>query len=146
MKTLKREEMYTNRYNDLEQLRTNIEEFIEEYYNRQRLHSAFGYRSPEEFERQSEQVHRAESLGANVQFIVNDGNGENEERISTELSREGDSNAIPFPRPLLLLPDAAKAESKSACVPNFFSHNRGTSQRIGNKRGTKWEQNTEEHP
>ena len=31
MKTLKREEIYANRYNNLEQLRTNIEEFIEEY-------------------------------------------------------------------------------------------------------------------
>jgi len=29
MKTLKREEIYANRYNNLEQLRTNIEEFIE---------------------------------------------------------------------------------------------------------------------
>jgi putative transposase len=45
-------EIYANRYNNLEQLRTNIEEFIEEYYNRQRLHSALGYRSPEEFEQQ----------------------------------------------------------------------------------------------
>jgi transposase InsO family protein len=43
MKTLKREEIYANRYDNLEQLRTNIEEFIEEYYNRQRLHSALGY-------------------------------------------------------------------------------------------------------
>jgi putative transposase len=46
IKTLKREEIYTNKYEDLEHLRTNIEEFIEEYYNRQRLHSALGYRSP----------------------------------------------------------------------------------------------------
>jgi putative transposase len=37
-----------------EQLRTNVEEFIEQYYNRQRLHSALGYRSPEEFEQQTE--------------------------------------------------------------------------------------------
>ena len=43
MKTLKREEIYANRYDNLEQLRTNIEEFIEQYYNRQRLHSALGY-------------------------------------------------------------------------------------------------------
>jgi transposase InsO family protein len=50
MKTLKREEIYANKYDDLENLRANIEEFIEEYYNRQRLHSALGYRSPEEFE------------------------------------------------------------------------------------------------
>jgi putative transposase len=40
MKTLKREDIYTNRYDNLDQLRTNIEEFIEEYYNRQRLDSA----------------------------------------------------------------------------------------------------------
>jgi hypothetical protein len=45
----KREEIYANKYDDLENLRANIEEFIEQYYNRQRLHSALGYRSPEEF-------------------------------------------------------------------------------------------------
>ena len=49
IKTLKREEIYTNQYDDLEHLRANIEEFIEQYYNRQRLHSALGYCSPEYF-------------------------------------------------------------------------------------------------
>jgi putative transposase len=44
-------EIYANKYDNLEHLRANTEEFIEEYYNRQRLHSALGYRSPEEFER-----------------------------------------------------------------------------------------------
>jgi putative transposase len=44
MKTLKREEIYANKYEDLENLRANIEEFIEQYYNRHRLHSALGYR------------------------------------------------------------------------------------------------------
>jgi putative transposase len=63
MKALKREEIYTNRYGNLEQLRTSIEEFIEEYYNRQRLDSALGYRSPEEFEQQCER-RPASSLGA----------------------------------------------------------------------------------
>ncbi len=106
MKTLKREEIYANRYNNLEQLRMNIEEFIEEYYNRQRLHSALGYRSPEEFEQQSERGLAADSRGATVQFIVNDENSENQERISPELSGEGDSNAVPFPRPQPLLGDA----------------------------------------
>jgi hypothetical protein len=87
----------------------NIEEFIEQYYNRQRLHSALGYRSPEEFEQQSEQRNSADSTSATVQFIVNDGNGENVERASTGLSGEEDSNAVLFPRPLLLLGDTTKA-------------------------------------
>src|ERR1700674_4748283 len=53
MKTLKREEIYANDYRTLEHLATNIEQFIEQYYNRCRLHSALGYRPPEEFERAS---------------------------------------------------------------------------------------------
>jgi transposase InsO family protein len=53
IKTLKREEIYANRYEDLGHMRVNIEEFIEQYYNRQRLHSALGYRPPEEFEEQT---------------------------------------------------------------------------------------------
>jgi transposase InsO family protein len=69
IKTLKREEIYTNRYDNLEQLRTNIEEFIEQYYNRQRLHSALGYRSPEEFERQTAEGNRQDCLGATVEFV-----------------------------------------------------------------------------
>ena len=40
MKTLKREEIYANQYRDMEHLLANIEEFIEQYYNRRRLHSA----------------------------------------------------------------------------------------------------------
>ena len=70
IKTLKREEIYTNRYDNLEQLRTNIEEFIEQYYNRQRLHSALGYRSPEEFERQTAEGNRADGSGATVEFVA----------------------------------------------------------------------------
>lgn len=50
MKTLKREEIYANRYRDLGHLRRNMAAFIDEYYNRTRLHSALGYRPPEEFE------------------------------------------------------------------------------------------------
>ena len=50
---MKREEIYANQYDDLEHLRANIEGFIEQYYNRPRLHSALGYRSPEEFEQQA---------------------------------------------------------------------------------------------
>jgi transposase InsO family protein len=46
LKTLKREEIYANDYRNLEHLATNIETFIEEYYNQYRLHSALGYRPP----------------------------------------------------------------------------------------------------
>jgi len=38
---------------------------------------------------------------------MNDWNGENEERASTELSGEADSNAVLFPIPILLLRDAS---------------------------------------
>jgi putative transposase len=51
MKTLKREEIYASQYRDFEGLRQGVEEFIDRYYNRLRLHSALGYCSPEEFER-----------------------------------------------------------------------------------------------
>ena len=61
IKTLKREEIYANRYQDLGHMRVNIEEFIEQYYNRLRLHSALGYRSPEEFEREKEMSRVEES-------------------------------------------------------------------------------------
>lgn len=50
MKTLKQEEIYLNHYRDLEHLRMNVGDFIEQYYNRCRLHSSLGYQSPDEFE------------------------------------------------------------------------------------------------
>jgi len=51
IKTLKQEEIYTRQYRDRADLEVHIGEFIERYYNRRRLHSAFDYRSPEAFER-----------------------------------------------------------------------------------------------
>lgn len=50
MKTLKSEEVSLQSYRDLEHARASIREFLEEVYNRRRLHSALGYRPPEEFE------------------------------------------------------------------------------------------------
>ena len=50
MRSLKREEIHANVYRDLDDLRTHIQQFIEQYYNRCRLHSALGYRSPQQFE------------------------------------------------------------------------------------------------
>ena len=53
IKTLKKEEIYATEYRDLEHLRANLAAFIEQYYNRCRLHSALDYRPPTEFEQQS---------------------------------------------------------------------------------------------
>jgi transposase InsO family protein len=67
IKTLKREEISANRYRDLRHLRRNMERFIEQYYNRLRLHSALGYRPPEEFERAVASV--TPSDAARMQFF-----------------------------------------------------------------------------
>jgi len=50
MKTLKQEEVDGKNYRDLEHAREGIGVFIEEVYNRQRLHSALAYRPPAEVE------------------------------------------------------------------------------------------------
>jgi len=50
MKTLKYEEVYRTEYRDFQDALRRIRRFIESVYNRQRLHSALGYRSPVEFE------------------------------------------------------------------------------------------------
>jgi len=50
MKTLKQEEIHTRQYRDRSDLETHIGDFIERYYNRRRLHSALGYRTPDQFE------------------------------------------------------------------------------------------------
>jgi transposase InsO family protein len=50
MKTLKREEVDGGAYRDATDARNRIGSFIEQVYNRQRLHSALDYRPPEEFE------------------------------------------------------------------------------------------------
>ena len=52
MKTLKEEEVYLQQYRDQEDARTSIQRFIEEVYNRKRLHSSLGYLSPDDFEQQ----------------------------------------------------------------------------------------------
>jgi putative transposase len=94
IKTLKREEIYANKYTDLEDLRANIEDFIEQYYNRQRLHSALGYRSPEEFEGKAES--QAENRGATIEVFVNN---DNEEKISKGLLGKGTQMPPPSPDP-----------------------------------------------
>jgi hypothetical protein len=66
MKTLKYEEIYANDYRDRDHLRANIQEFMERYYNCHRLHSALGYRPPQEFE---EAVAPSPSPGATMSFF-----------------------------------------------------------------------------
>lgn len=65
MNTLKSEEISCREYSTLEELRTNIEDFIERIYNRERLHSALGYRPPEEFE-QSAGLSKPETSGGPI--------------------------------------------------------------------------------
>lgn len=52
IKTLKTEEVYMNEYETFGMALENIERFIEEMYNKKRLHSALGYMSPMEFEQE----------------------------------------------------------------------------------------------
>jgi len=73
MRTLKREEVDGSSYRDLAEAAARIEAFIEEVYNRQRLHSALAYRSPDAFEYdQSLQrpPHAADAVAAGATICV----------------------------------------------------------------------------
>ena len=61
MKTLKSEEVYLRQYRNQEDARASMQNFIEDVYNRKRLHSALGYLSPDAFE---ESQHRNPGLEA----------------------------------------------------------------------------------
>ncbi len=60
IETIKYDEVYMNEYNNFEEGIQNIGNFIEEVYNKKRLHSAIGYMPPAEFE------HRIAGLGDHV--------------------------------------------------------------------------------
>jgi putative transposase len=51
MKTLKYDEIYMGNYETYLDVVENLPYFIEEVYNKKRLHSSLGYIPPEEFEK-----------------------------------------------------------------------------------------------
>ena len=109
LKTLKREEIYANDYRDLEHLLGNVEAFIERYYNRCRLHSALGYRTPEEFEREVSTT--VNSAGATMSFFRH-------EEIFRSDEREDKNGERLTSRPPAHRPDESPAGYSSAsCSP-----------------------------
>jgi transposase InsO family protein len=52
IRTLKYEEVYLNEYENFSDALDNISGFIEHVYNKKRLHSSIGYRSPIDFEKE----------------------------------------------------------------------------------------------
>jgi putative transposase len=69
MKTLKQEEIYCHAYGDFDELSQHVEDFIGDYYNRLRLHSALGYRTPEEFERDAACAPEGNHQAATMRFF-----------------------------------------------------------------------------
>ena len=47
---MKKEEIYLHTYKDFEECRKALFEYIESWYNRQRIHSALGYKTPQQEE------------------------------------------------------------------------------------------------
>ena len=62
MNTLKCEEAYLKHYRDREEVHASIGYFIEEVYNRKRLHSALGYLPPCTFEASNQEEAAARQL------------------------------------------------------------------------------------
>jgi len=56
MKTLKYEEVYLDEYQNMNEARGAIAYFLEDVYNKKRLHSALGYLPPAEFERNAQML------------------------------------------------------------------------------------------
>ena len=120
IKTLKREEIYANSYENLEHLRANIEIFIEHYYNKQRLHSALGYRSPEEFEQQAQcQDEAADSKGATITFFPGLA------QSSTRMLGQETQTPSPAPDPIPAEERPRDERLNARCANNRLSQRRG---------------------
>ena len=113
MKTLKREEIYANTYVDLEHLRSNIAAFIEQYYNRCRLHSALGYQAPDEFEQQLEST--VASAGATMSFFRQ---GEDYRNYSAPSLMRSGMKAAPLPHSV---DEPPAGYSLASCSPAAFA-------------------------
>ncbi len=109
LKTLKREEIYANQYRDLDHLHQNVAGFIENYYNRVRLHSALGYRPPEEFERITPSPDRV--TGATLSFFRHEEIYRSDVRSKTE--REPAKTGSPDHR----LDESPAGYSSAGCSP-----------------------------
>ncbi|MFD2669324.1 IS3 family transposase [Listeria grayi] len=48
--SLKKEEVYTTSYSNFEEANLALFSYIEEFYNRNRVHSSINYLTPQEFE------------------------------------------------------------------------------------------------
>jgi hypothetical protein len=110
MKTLKREEIYANDYVDLEHLRRNIGAFIEQYYNRCRLHSALGYQPPDEFEQQLKSG--VTSAGATMSFFRHEDNYRPDSYLS--MTRSGSQTAPPL---TIGFDESPAGYSSASCSP-----------------------------
>ena len=69
LRTLKREEIQASTYRDFGDLQERVEEFIERYYNRCRLHSALDYCSPAKFEERAQAELKIACAAATMTFF-----------------------------------------------------------------------------
>ena len=64
MSTLKREEIHVHAYRDVGELMVHVREFIDHYYNPQRLHSALGLSFSGRIRTRCEESHLSEVIVA----------------------------------------------------------------------------------
>ena len=52
MRTIKEEEVDLSEYEDFSEAKSGLGKFLDDVYNRKRIHSSLGYLTPSEFEQQ----------------------------------------------------------------------------------------------